>query len=339
MRWLPLLLLMGMVLEAAGSGGKDARSEIDRIATVAAVDSFLQRHIPSYEGFHAAPPFFRVLPRKADIYRYFTDSLSLSLFSKSDLDQNGKTDLLINGSFNNRPAALLVLDKGTGRFEHRFFTSYSSGDQQMVFMRFKQQGRQPLLDYYLFDTDRLFDSIGYRKFRDEFKTGFLTHRQLLCKQGFIVEADRHGNPVFSMKVLEIDRAGIFKEYAHYKIRVLKTGRAILLAGIGSEKVLEKKQYGIYRARLKRKDLRRLKQLVCYLDPYQLQCRYTVNAADVPYVTVVFTDREEREKQILDRGLMGTVGLSSLYRYIDALVGKQKWKKGDSALLDARWSYL
>lgn len=311
---------------------------IDEIRTPADVDSFLKVHVSSLYPITCKQPV-KFLPKLEDVYHYFYDSLGIVPFAKYDFDKDGRMDILINGLWRSRAAAMVILDKENGRFESHPFVIRNSRGLNMPFVKWDSSGSVSMLDYYEVQVDTLMNRINLRKLMDEYKTGYLKRVRCVYKFGNFIEENPHPAPLH-LSVIDFEKGGIFREYYnHYHIRIFKNRKAFLAVGTGNEKLSGPQEYGTYESRLSRKQYKTLQRLAAYINLGKLKNMYDVDAADAAWAVLKIKFTKNESKKIFDRALEGTFGLKVLYRFFDQLYKDLNWKKADVKDLGVQWDTI
>lgn len=253
------------------------------------------------------------------------DSLEISSFLKEDLDKDGNTDLMINTIWRLNPAGFVILNKGNGKYKLKTFINASGNRMNMVFIKPGKVGDMSCLNYFLVDLNRLLDSIPFNEVKEQYKTGFLSEKNLVYKFEEFIEYNRKPSP-FSFQLIEYQRGGIFEEYTHYSLKI-HNDRKIYLRVEGENKYLnDLKTFGTYRTKLSRKEFKKLRNLTGYINLSGLDNKYDINRADIPWAEIKLTGKDFKNFRILDRGLDGTFGLKALYQYFDNLYKALDWKR-------------
>ena len=231
-----------------------------------------------------------------------TSAFGKGKFFKMDLDNNGLTDLIVNGTY-----FFAVTDKGNGNYESHFIDRGSFMLDKHTLKNIVYKHKTPLLiignyNEYNFgnNTDTKIDTIvlkfgefyEYNSTPDNFKIEEISFSTSRC----------YGTcPVFKLTI-KADRTAKYDaiEYNDKK--------------------------GKFKTVLDTATFNTLLQTINYLKLTSLKDEYSVNWTDDQTSTLEIKFNNGQTKKISDYGMIGTFGLEHLYDQLFALRKTQKWKK-------------
>ncbi len=225
--------------------------------------------------------------------------LSTIKYLKIDLNNDGLTDLIVNGYY-----LFAVVDDGKGRFKTEFidrgaFYQYQyaladvydrSGKPKVIVRKLPQHGEGEIKSHY----DTLV--MGYN--------GFVEYNG-------IAEND--------IEEISLSTSGCFGECPIFELTVGSDGTAVFNA------IEYNDRKGKLQCEIDTASLGKLFRLANYIHPKRLADKYAVHWTDDQTATLTVTFKDGSIKIIKDYGMIGTFGLERLYNAIFRLTGSQKWE--------------
>lgn len=292
MRILLLLLLCSAAIAPA------ATNEIDSLNTKEAVDHFLRTKVfPRWKDVS----FFDTT--KAENFRKKREQT----FFKADLDNNGLTDLLVQGEY-----FFAVMDKATGKYDIQMFDRGSFLIEKHRVKNIIYKNNIPLL------LIGWFSEHNGRKYAPTIDSLERKTDTLLYQYGGFCEY----NPVpdsLSIEEIEFTTSGCFGSCPVFELSIKGDGRATYKA------IKHNKEEGKFKARIDSASLAQLFKTINYLQLHSLKDEYSVGWTDDQTVNLSITFTNGWEKKISDYGAIGTYGLQCLYAQLFALRETQQWK--------------
>lgn len=266
-------------------------NEIDKLKTLDDVKAFLKKHSEN---------------KKID---YFKDSkadtstkYSKTKFLKIDLNNDGLTDLIVNGTY-----LLVVLDNGNDNFAFHFIDGGAFAMRQYVLNDIVTSGEQPLLIVKNYDEDALYEK---RQVKPVYDT-------LIIKYGGLVEYYTHEDDVDISK-LSFSTTMCFGTCPVFDLHIASNGYAEYDAQQFNPET------GKFQGKIDNKTLVKLLALIKYLNLRSLANNYKVNWTDDQTCHLSVKYKNGVTKSISDYGLIGTFGLHTLYELLFSLRQSQEW---------------
>jgi hypothetical protein len=225
-------------------------------------------------------------------------------FIKVDLNGDGLTDLLVNGSY-----LFAMVDDGKDNFKAAFIDRGTFTLRKYSLIEIDSTGRQ----------SKVIVQILNRKFGAEENPGIHSQRDTLVLKydGFV---EYNGNPgEDNIKRISISTSGCFGTCPIFEMVVASSGDASYNARQYNE------EKGDFKCEMDKGALSNLFNLANYINFKLLKDRYAVNWTDDQTATLKITFRDGTSKNISDYGLIGTFGLERLYDTLFALRKSQEWE--------------
>jgi hypothetical protein len=230
-----------------------------------------------------------------------TSSFGKGKFLKLDLDNNGLTDLIINGKY-----FFAITDNGNGHYESHFIDRGTFMLDKHTLKNIVYKDNRPLL------------VIGkYNEFNFAKESNSKTDTLVLMYGNFYEFNSTPDN----LKIEEINFS-TSPCYGTCPIFDLKI-KADRKAKYNAKQYNEKK--GKYKTTIDSISFYNILQTINYIKMANLKDNYSVNWTDDQTITIEIKFNNGQIKQISDYGGIGTFGLEHLYDQIFALRKTQKWK--------------
>lgn len=230
-------------------------------------------------------------------------------WSRADLDGNGRTDLLVTGSFpGSGRATRVLLDSGQRRLHPGWLGGY--GDDCAVAQLVPMRG-QAGIRYVHLRYPAPFSSPGPPR-------SVCLVDTLVFHEGQLVEY----NPAphdYRIERVEYSAGACFGTCPIYTLALTAAGAATYRA----EEFVPRK--GTFTATVPAPARQQLWHLLNYLDFPRLQDSYTLPITDMSTGTLTITYAGGRVKTITDYGQQGTLGLGRAYELLEVLRTSQRWK--------------
>lgn len=299
LRKINLLLLLCSLIAISGRA-----NTIDELKTNEEVEHFLHKADKDFKDFSLSDIKMIYID---SIQRHLADSLGVRVWQKADLDNNGLTDLLVNGNWNGSDNHLIaVLDMGKsvavrdlnrGFFDNNYFPVITSLQGQTILILHKG----------------LTFSWNINEHSHIVRTDSLVY-----KFGDFVELN-HRPANYSIQQIEFSTTECFGSCPVFELKINANRNASYHA----------QQYndlsGKFNTLIDTIHLKELIDILNYLDFPKLKDNYEVNWTDDQSCTLVVTYDNGKKKTISDYGEIGTNGLSLLYSKLFALRKNQQWQ--------------
>ncbi|WBA42372.1 hypothetical protein [Hymenobacter canadensis] len=284
-------------------------SAIDAVATARQVEQLLQTVDSTYIQF------------KVDSLLRFTDKrvqhqywqAGVKAWEKADFDGNGRTDLLVTGSYSDDGSKVLcLLDLGNGKlviepFDRQFYRS-------CPIVRVEYQRQQPLLRYQDYAPSILeIDSL-------DGKEDFL----LTYKFGGFVEYNPQSAATAAWDSITYRSEFAYDEYEEFKLVLDANGRATYHSRSWPVLQKRKKRYEAITTQVTAGTLDSISALIAYIAPAKLKSEYVVRMNHVPYTELTIAQHKAPKIKLLDVGEQGAFGLVRLYELLRQLRRNQSW---------------
>lgn len=263
---------------------------IDSLKTVEDVEAFIRIKVTNKDI-----PIYSKL--KADT---LTTS-SKTKFFKLDLNNDGLTDLVVNGDY-----LFAVIDEGKGNVSFH----YIDGGTFML--------RTYILAYV--DTTKTQVKLIVHPYS---KHGVSAseipfYDTLVYKYNGFVEFNRHPGK-FGISKIAISTTQCFGTCPVFDLSVDHDGMAYYFAKQYNKKT------GRFSSEVNMETVKRLFELINYINVRALKDHYNVNWTDDQTINLTITYEDGSEKNIIDYGEIGTFGLKTLYEALYKIRGTQKWE--------------
>ena len=263
---------------------------IDNLKTLDDVKAFIKDKLKGDEQIDFFETKKRVPPTR----------LSNLKFLKIDLNSDGLTDLLINGTY-----LFAIVDNGNGNFEASFIDRRSFMNKKYTLAHILVSDKQP--------------KVIVKAFRDEFnpEKAYISDT-LVYKYGGFVDYTKKPEALYIEKI-SFSTSGCYGTCPVFELSVNIDGTATFDA----EEFNDLK--GNFTGSIEKQVLDALFNLVNYIGVGHLKDRYKVNWTDDQTADLTITYKNGTVKHISDYGLIGTFGLQRLYELMFAFRLSQKWK--------------
>lgn len=268
-------------------------NEIDKLKTLDDVKAFLKHHAEN---------------KKIDYFGASKSNTSTKFnktkFLKIDLNGDGLTDLIVNGTY-----LFVVLDNGDGDFAFRFIDGGAFAMRQYVLADIVTSIEQPLMIVKSCDEDT-----RYKK--RQVKAGCDT---LIVKYDGLVEYNRQQDDVDITEV-SFSTTMCFGTCPVFELHILADGTAEYDANRFNPET------GKFKGKIDSRTLIKLLALIKYLNLRTLADDYKVDWTDDQTCYLKVRYKNGVAKSISDYGLIGTFGLHTLYELLFSLRQSQEWSE-------------
>jgi hypothetical protein len=240
-------------------------------------------------------------------YKKIADSLKVQPWTKADFDNNGLTDILIVGKWDDH-CVICILDKGE-KYELKRITRRSF--QNCTFPIVEDNK----IKYY-------FESEPERGNWE--KQEQLQSTTLIYKFDDFIEENKK-SATHKINKIEYSTSGCFGTCPIFNLTIISDRTAKWTAEMHNE-IAKKELKGNFQATITQDKFDELINLLNYLDFENLKDRYAVGWTDDQSSTLEITYDNGKIKLIHDYGLIGTYGLDRVYQMIFELRENQKWIK-------------
>jgi len=227
--------------------------------------------------------------------------LSQLKYKKIDLNNDGLTDLIVNGTY-----LFAVIDDGKGGFNVDFI----------------DRGTFMLDKYVLFAIDTLEKQpkIIVERYNQYNKSPVNrnVYDTLVLKFNGFVEFTNH-QETFGIEKIDASTTMCFGSCPVFELSINADGTAIYKALNYNEKK------GNFEGEVDTETLNELFGLVNYIRARSLRNDYKVNWTDDQTINITITYKDGTVKSISDYGEIGTFGLQRLYEHLFKLRTSQKWQ--------------
>jgi len=267
-------------------------NDIDKLKTPEDVQRFLEQKVDTTWKKY---DFFETTGKKD------TATYGKGKFFKLDLDNNGLTDLLINGKY-----FFAITDNGSGHYESHFI-------DRGTFMLDKHT----LKNIIYKDKKTLLEIGSYSEFNFGKNDNTKTDTLVLIFGEFYEYNSTPDN--FKIEEIYFSTSGCYGTCPIFELSI----KPDKTAKYNAIEYNDKK--GIYKTTLDTASYAKLLQTINYIKLTSLNDNYSVNWTDDQTVTVEIKYNNGLTKKISDYGAIGTFGLEHLYDQLFALRKTQKWK--------------
>ncbi|MBS1529663.1 MAG: hypothetical protein JSU01_05120 [Bacteroidetes bacterium] len=221
---------------------------------------------------------------------------------KIDLNNDGLTDLIVNGTY-----LLIVLDKANGDFAFHFIDDGAFAMQKFVLADIITLGKQPSLVVKSYDEDAIYER---RRVKSVYDT-------LIVKFDGLVEYNPQEDDAAISK-LSFSTTMCFGTCPVFDLYIASDGSAEYDAHKFNPET------GKFQGKIDNRTLVKLFALIRYLNLRKLADNYKVNWTDDQTCCLKVKYKNGITKTISDYGLIGTFGLHSLYEMLFSLRQSQEW---------------
>ena len=223
-------------------------------------------------------------------------------FFKLDLDNNGLTDLVINGKY-----FFAVTDNGNGKYESHFIDRGTFMLDKYTLKSIVYKDKIPLLIIG-----------GFSEYNFEKNNDTKTDTLFLKFGEFYEYNSKPGN--LKIEVISFSTSHCFGTCPVFELKITADGTTKYNAIEYNDKK------GKFKTVLDTVTFNKLLQTINYLKWTSLKDEYSVNWTDDQTSTIEIKFSNGQTKKISDYGMIGTFGLEHLYDQLFAIRKTQKWKK-------------
>jgi hypothetical protein len=233
-------------------------------------------------------------------------------FYKLDLDNNGLTDLIVDGNY-----FFVVTDNGDKTYGTHFIDRGAFLDDKHTLTGIIYKDKTPLLIIENYDKYNRFAKDTLHTFFTLDHHGYQTDT-LIYKFGDFIDYNPRPDK------LSIEEIKFSTTYCYGTCPVFElTIRSDRSATFNAIEYNDRK--GKFKATIDTASYNRLIQTINYIKLTSLNKNYNVNWTDDQTCTLKVKFNSGQTKEISDYGLIGTYGLQNLYNQLFALRETQKWK--------------
>ena len=288
---------------------------IDRIKTGDDVVTFLHDKI---DTFWTDWNVFGEFTEFDKIKKSAKESLKDS-FIKIDLDNNGLTDLIVNGRY-----LFIVIAKGNGKYELSFIDQGTFLSQGYVLCNILYENDQPLLviregTIVLDNEHKRMDSTDiYVHMPGKFarQNGYDT---LIVKFGRLLEFNPKPN-YSQIEEINFSTTECYGTCPVYTLSIKNDRSAIYHA------IQYIKDSGEFAGVISKKNYERFNDIMNYVNIKSLDSSYSVNWTDDQTFYLEIKFKDGNVKKIEDYGRIGTFGLIAIYKQLNQIRKTQKWTR-------------
>jgi hypothetical protein len=289
-----LIYSEAQVLQNTDNSSVKFRNKIDEIKNDADIDKLLESiNKKQFEVFIVKEN----LEIKNQKCRELAESVQAKSWTKADFDNNGYTDILIIGD-NYGLSSIVILDKGNNNFEIKALTKGIFPSCSFPVVQNKKP--QPVIFYY---TDESSEA----------------HKTLIYKFGDFVEIN-DSPKTHRIEEIEYKTSGCFGTCPIFELTIDSNHQAVY-----KPIAFNKKKKGTFKGTIRSFEYDELVGLLNYIDFADLRDSYSVNWTDDQSSFLSITYDDGKVKKINDYGLIGTFGLSRVYKILFDLRENQSWK--------------
>ena len=231
-----------------------------------------------------------------------TSTYGKGKFFKLDLDNNGLTDLIINGKY-----FFAITDNGNGKYESHFIDRGTFMLDKHTLKNITYKDKTPLL---------IIEKYSEYNFGENRETKTDT---LVLQFGEFYEYNSTPDNLI-IEEISFSTSHCYGTCPVFKLAIKADGTAKYDAIEYNDKK------GKFKTVLDTASFNKLLHTINYLKLTSLKDNYSVNWTDDQTSTLVIKFNSGQTKNISDYGMIGTFGLEHLYDQLFALRKTQKWKK-------------
>jgi hypothetical protein len=270
----------------------DLKSDID-------VQKFLKKKVRNLKDFYVVSI--------EDLYisengRKIADSLKVKTWEKVDFDNNGETDLLVNGIWDGRNNLIAIMANGNKFYFHSF-------NKGLITKQFFPK----IETINNITTLSLFEICEFCLEKE------LTNKKLIFKYGSFIEPNYNAKK-YNIEKIEYSTTMCFGTCPVFKLMINSNKSITYIA----------EQYndlqGEFNSIIKTEDYNSIIDLLNYIDFPSLKNNYEVNWTDDQACELRITYNNGKTKIISDYGKIGTYGLIRIYNKMFRLRGIQDWNE-------------
>ena len=277
-------------------------NQIDNIKTDEDLDNFFRINLKGFEDFTIAS-LTQLYPNST--HKKIADSLGIIPWQKVDLDNNGLTDLLVYGIWQEENYFIAIIDEGD-KITYRLFDK--SVLKNVLFPELTTINQQVVLILH-----------HACKYDCEKKGPILKRDTLTYKFGNFIETNFTTN-TYNIKKIEFSTTMCAGNCPVFQLEIIPFGTSKFNADFNNE------IKGKFKAIIDTSSLNSLLTLLNYIDFPCLKNHYTVPGTCYPESTLKISYDKGKTKTITDYGEIGTFGLIMLYKKLFSLRTNQDWKK-------------
>lgn len=268
-------------------------NDIDQLTTIGDVNSYLLKLFPKLKDYGDLLDASKPMPK----------DFGKNKFYKLDLDGNGRTDLLIDGT-----SSLAVLDYGSKDLRMEFIDRGAFDLSKFTIVGVRYEDKTPLIVVKNYDE------------RDAKPIPGSSEKVLVFKFGGFVEYNSKPDNL-KVKRIKFGTSGCFGSCPVYDLSITQDGSATYVA-----KRYNKVQEGTYKDTIAPEALATVIETINYLNLSNLKNEYSVPWTDDQASTLEVTYDSGMVKKISDYGMIGTFGLTTLYQQLASFRSSRTWER-------------
>lgn len=280
---------------------------IDSIQTAKQITDLISKIDNRYKGFKVNETL-KFENRYSDKnYKKIADSLNVQPWTKTDFDNNGLTDIMVIGNWNDH-SIICILDKD-GKYEIKPITRRSF--QNFTFP-IVESGK---IKYF-------FESESERE--NFYEPRKLKQITLVYKYGDFIEENQKPAD-HKIEKIEYSTSRCYGTCPIYNLTINSDKTAKWHAEMYN-KIKGKEVSGNFYSKITKDKYNDIVNLLNYIDFETLKDNYAVNWTDDQNAAIKIIYDNGKVKSISDYGLIGTFGLNRVYQLLFELRENQKWTK-------------
>lgn len=280
---------------------------IDSIQTAEQITELISKINDRYKEFEVNESLKFENKYSSKNYKKIADSLNVQPWTKVDFDNNGLTDILVIGNWEEYHTIICILDKG-GKYEIKSITR-----------RFSQDCTFPVVENnkikYFFESEQV-----HGKWHEPRQFKQIT---LIYLFGDFIE-ENQSSANHKIEKIEYSASGCFGSCPIFKLTINADRTAKWYAERYNE-INNNEVSGNFNSEITEDKYSDIVNLLNYIDFETLQDNYAVNWTDDQTAKLKVTYDNGKVKSILDYGLLGTYGLDRVYQLLNELRENQKWE--------------
>ena len=227
----------------------------------------------------------------------FAKTIGIKPWIKADFDNNGYTDILVNGD-NYGTASVVIMDEGKNNFVVKDFIGMMS---KCSFLSVKDSASEPIIVYH------------------EFKISQPIEKELIYKYGDFIEKNDKPQQ-YKIEKIEYKTTGCYGKCPMFELNIDADHQALF-----KPFAYNKKKKGTYKGKINEGQYQELIGLLNYIDFPNLDNEYLSGGTDQQNSFLTITYDNGKIKKIMDYSLRGTFGLRRLHKIMLDLRENHNWK--------------
>ena len=296
---------------------------IDSLNSISDVEKFIRLKNKDFKDFNLVTiKNFKRNDERDIVFKRLADSLNVTQsFYKSDIDNNGFTDIIIMGDNHNcgdypcvySTLALMSFGKDSIRtIDFRKGLSHEFGIPKII----SENNRQFLEFYSPIDL-----------YGDDYKKAKRKYNKVALVYKFDAFIEKNENPKqYKIQKIEYETFGCYGSCPIFQLSLNSDYSGKFRAEhFNFEKSFQKGEEGNFSAKIDKTHYNQLVEILNYIDFPNLKNNYSVGWTDDQESKLKITYDNGKTKIISDYGLVGTYGLTRLHELLSELRHNQQWK--------------